>query len=153
RSAPGAFRVYRFGRVPGLYSFPNRCSSGGRMKAGGGGLTVDQVNNINSGLIVVSCLLAFVLPFHLFLFAYGVLGPLHYLTEISWLHDRNYFTKGKYDWLVLVALCLPVVFGHYFAIRDGVTTAAIYLAFGGGLAMACIKSVPLKGMALLLLLL
>jgi hypothetical protein len=34
--------------------------------------------------------------------AYAYLGPLHYLTEISWLHDRNYFSKGKYDFLVLL---------------------------------------------------
>jgi len=34
--------------------------------------------------------------------AYAYLGPLHYLTEISWLHDRNYFSKGKYDFLILL---------------------------------------------------
>ena len=32
----------------------------------------------------------------MFLFAYAFLGPLHYLTEISWLHDRQYFAKGKF---------------------------------------------------------
>ena len=30
------------------------------------------------------------------------LGPLHYLTEISWLHDRQYFSKGKYDFTFLL---------------------------------------------------
>jgi hypothetical protein len=36
--------------------------------------------------------------------AYAFLGPLHYLTEISWLHDRNYFSKGKYDFIVLLII-------------------------------------------------
>ena len=42
-----------------------------------------------------------------FLFAYAVLGPEHYLTEISWLHKRGYFTRGKYDFLLLGGLALP----------------------------------------------
>jgi hypothetical protein len=49
-------------------------------------------------------LLAYFLPFETFLFAYAFLGPLHYLTEISWLHDRNYFSKGKYDFVVLLVI-------------------------------------------------
>ncbi len=55
--------------------------------------------------MIVSAVLAFVLPFELFLFSYAVLGPLHYLTEIGWLHKKNYFTKGKYDFLFLSVLC------------------------------------------------
>lgn len=42
-------------------------------------------------LISVCFLLAVILPFELFLFAYAVLGPLHYLTEIRWLHTKKYF--------------------------------------------------------------
>jgi len=34
---------------------------------------------------------AYAVPFELLLFSYVVLGPAHYLTEISWLHDRKYF--------------------------------------------------------------
>ena len=45
----------------------------------------------------MSCIAAFIMPFEVFLFAYAFMGPLHYLTEISWLHDRQYFAKGKYD--------------------------------------------------------
>jgi hypothetical protein len=61
-----------------------------------------RINSINIGLMVLSCLAAFIMPFEVFLFAYAFLGPLHYLTEISWLHDKQYFTKGKYDFLVLL---------------------------------------------------
>lgn len=60
--------------------------------------------------MVVSAVLAFVLPFELFLFSYAVLGPLHYLTEIGWLHKKNYYTKGKYDFLFLSVLCVLVFY-------------------------------------------
>ena len=65
----------------------------------------DRINYINTGLIILSCMVAFFIPFELFLFSYGVLGPLHYLTEIGWLHKKNYYTKGKYDFIFLVVLC------------------------------------------------
>ena len=76
-------------------------------------VSVDQVNYLNIGLMIVSCIAAFLFPFELFLISYAVLGPLHYLTEISWLHDRNYFTEAKpgkrkqrphRGWLTLVAI-------------------------------------------------
>lgn len=63
--------------------------------------------------MIVSCVAAFLFPFELFLFSYAVLGPLHYLTEISWLHERNYFTEARPGkrkqrahggWLTLVAI-------------------------------------------------
>lgn len=57
--------------------------------------TIDRINYLNIGLMVGSCVLAYVFPFQLFLFSYAVLGPLHYLTEISWLHERNYFTESE----------------------------------------------------------
>src|SRR5262245_18143978 len=72
------------------------------------GLSTDQVNYLNIGLMIVAMLAAFVRPFELFLFAYAFLGPLHYLTEISWLHDRNYFTRGKYDCLVLIGIACVI---------------------------------------------
>ena len=63
--------------------------------------------------MVLSAILAFILPFELFLFSYAVLGPLHYLTEIGWLHKKNYFTKGKYDFLFLSVLCALVFYFSY----------------------------------------
>ena len=65
--------------------------------------SADQVNCLNMGLMLLSAGLAFRFPFELFIFSYTVLGPLHYLTEISWLKDRHFYTQGKYDYLVLVA--------------------------------------------------
>ena len=67
----------------------------------------DQINYLNIGLMFISMIAAFVMPFEVFLFAYAFLGPLHYLTEISWLHDRKYFSTGKYDFIVLLGVgCL-----------------------------------------------
>lgn len=60
-----------------------------------------RINLMNVGLMIFSCIAVFIMPFEVFLFAYAVMGPLHYLTEISWLHDRQYFTKGKFDSIVL----------------------------------------------------
>jgi hypothetical protein len=64
--------------------------------------TTDQINYLNIVLMALAAGLAFRFPFELFLFSYTVLGPLHYLSEISWLRDRNYYTQGKYDYLVLI---------------------------------------------------
>ena len=73
-------------------------------------LNNDQIHYANIGLMIVSAILAFILPFELFLFSYAVLGPLHYLTEIGWLHKKNYYTKGKYDFVFLTVLCALVFY-------------------------------------------
>ncbi|NQY28014.1 MAG: hypothetical protein HRT69_00920 [Flavobacteriaceae bacterium] len=59
------------------------------------------IDKINLGLIIISFLLACLLPFELFLFGYAVLGPLHYLTETNWIVDKNYFVANNY-WKYLV---------------------------------------------------
>ncbi len=76
-------------------------------------ITDSQIHYLNIGLMFLSALLAFILPFELFLFSYAVLGPLHYLTEIGWLHKKNYFTKGKYDFIFLSFLCVLVFYFSY----------------------------------------
>lgn len=69
----------------------------------------DRLNYLNIGLMAVSCAVAVVVPFELFLFAYAVLGPAHYLTEISWLQKRQFFTPRKYDAWLLAALAVLVI--------------------------------------------
>ncbi len=61
------------------------------------GATGDRLDQLNMALMLASCAAAFALPFELFLFAYAVLGPLHYLTEISWIHDKGYFVGPEGD--------------------------------------------------------
>src|SRR5436189_3490026 len=75
-------------------------------------LTTNQINYLNIGLMTGACLLAFLFPFELFLVSYAVLGPLHYLTEISWLHDRQYFAPRRIDWLPLVLCAVLITLGN-----------------------------------------
>jgi hypothetical protein len=67
-------------------------------------------NAINAVLIVLSAVVAYWFPFELFLFAYGVLGPIHYFTEINWLHRKDYFLqktdKQIYLWIMVVVMAL-----------------------------------------------
>lgn len=64
-------------------------------------MSVLNIDKINLGLILISFLLACLLPFELFLFGYAVLGPLHYLTETNWIINKNYFVANNY-WKYLV---------------------------------------------------
>lgn len=91
-------------------------------------MTTAKINYINIGLIILSCIVAFFIPFELFLFSYGVLGPLHYLTEIGWLHKKNYFTKGKYDFVFLTVIC-AVLFYYTFNPSGNHLIAADLIAF------------------------
>lgn len=59
------------------------------------------VDKLNIGLILFSFLIALFFPFELFLFSYAFLGPIHYLTEINWLHQKNYFIKTNSKWMLL----------------------------------------------------
>ena len=56
--------------------------------------------------------MSYVLPFELLLISYIVLGPAHYYTEISWLHDRNYFMPHR---ALAVILALAALGGMFIA--------------------------------------
>lgn len=110
-----------------------------------------RINVTNIGLMIFSCIAAFIMPFEVFLFAYAVMGPLHYLTEISWLHDRQYFTKGKYDslalWGIGVIILLESLAMHYnwnwpFSSQFG--NKIIFVALTGSILMVFVKNVFLK---------
>lgn len=88
------------------------------------------IHHLNSGLIILSCLIAFFIPFELFLFSYAVLGPLHYLTEIGWLHKKNYFTKGKYDFVILSLICTVMVYYNFNPPKKGVGIIPDLILFG-----------------------
>jgi hypothetical protein len=91
-------------------------------------LSLDEINYLNVGLMLLAAALAFVIPFELFLFAYAVLGPLHYLSEISWLHDRKYFTVRDRDYLLFLALGVLAAIDYY------ASSASLELATGIGIA-------------------
>lgn len=102
----------------------------------------DRINFLNIGLMLLSCVVALFIPFELFLFAYAVLGPAHYLTEISWLQKRRFFTRGEHDyWLlgglaVLLFLSSPLS-SQGFSQQEHTTTVATYtfLALGSALVL------------------
>lgn len=123
-------------------------------------LTTTQINYLNVALMIVSCVIAFRFPFELFLFSYAVLGPLHYLTEISWLHERKYFTEGKRGktskrahkgWLVLVGVTMTALIAGFIAV-EGIGTRVnpkweitfFYLVFVTALLVTVIKDRPAK---------
>src|SRR5215467_9024638 len=102
----------------------------------------DRVNYLNIGLMLASCSIALYIPFELFLFAYAVLGPAHYLTEISWLEKRGFFTKGKYDFWLLGGLAALLFFSapwssQTYNQQDPFNTGAFtFLALGSALVLA-----------------
>ena len=138
-------------------------------------MTAKQIDLLNIGLMLVSIVLAVMIPFHLFLLSYAVLGPLHYLTEIGWLDDKNYFANKKRDVWILVGLCAFVTLafslgqmGNYEFSKNWMKAlesrglkpavafvakwekSAIFVAFISGLALAFIKK-PLYKYGLIVL--
>jgi hypothetical protein len=112
---------------------------------------IERIDLVNIGLMALSCILAFLLPFELFLFSYAVLGPLHYLTEIGWLHQKGYYTKGKYDFVVLVALACCITLGFFKVTPwfNSVSTNFIYISFLCGIALAALRDSTLKTLAII----
>ncbi|MEI8279298.1 MAG: hypothetical protein WCG87_06000 [Bacteroidota bacterium] len=74
----------------------------------------DRLNYMNMGLMLVASAVALVLPFEILLFMYAVLGPLHYLTEISWLKKKQFYSPGKNDYIVLALLCVLCVLPNLY---------------------------------------
>jgi hypothetical protein len=128
--------------------------------------TADQINYLNIGLMTVSCAAAYAVPFELFLFSYAVLGPLHYLTEISWLHDRKYFVSPKpagrfaraeRSWLALVVVTAVLMLYGLVAEKTGMSApspvweiALVYVVFITALLLVFVKN-RIAGTALVVL--
>jgi hypothetical protein len=112
-------------------------------------LTTQVIDWLNIAFMIASAVAAYFLPFEVFLFAYAVLGPLHYLTEISWLHERRYFASGKYDYLWLLALTIALFVSVFLVpwreMARGQETGRFvaagigYLAFLSALAMTVFR--------------
>lgn len=107
---------------------------------------LDRINYTNIALMLASAAVACVLPFELFLIAYAVLGPLHYLTQISWLHDRGYFTTGRWDWVPLALLgllSLEAAYGRWLG-----WLGSPFVAFALGIAVAFVRNTAVKAATL-----
>lgn len=111
---------------------------------------LDRVNFLNIGLMVASFGLAYYFPFELFLAAYAVLGPLHYLTEISWLHDRKYFSHGRVGVVLLAACTFLATYAYTWGLGAWVSRFdPVLLAFTFSCAVAFLQNRALRiaGMA------
>lgn len=74
-------------------------------------MTTAKLDLLNVGLMLLALGLACAAPYEAFLVAYAFLGPLHYLTEISWLHDRKNFCTRRIDAVFLILPTVLVFFG------------------------------------------
>ena len=123
----------------------------------------DKINYLNIGLMLVTMVLAYYFPFETFLLAYAFLGPLHYLTEISWLHDRQYFTKGKYDFIPLLLIGIALSYAAFAKdagfdmefyntfVELGLFDKLLVLALFSSLLFAFVKNIPVKIFSILFL--
>ncbi len=91
-------------------------------------MTPKHVDYLNIGLILLSAILAFVFPIGLFIFAFVILGPLHYFTEINWLDQKQYFTTSKnriWFWIGFTATCL-IMFPKFYFYVSGAKTGQVF---------------------------
>lgn len=85
----------------------------------------NNLDKLNIGLIACSAFLAYLFPLELFIFTYAILGPLHYVTEINWLNDKNYYFSNKsWIWLLVgttasIILFAPKLYYEYGNIDSG----------------------------------
>lgn len=84
-----------------------------------------SLNLLNMALMVAALVAAIFIPFQLFLIAYAVLGPLHYLTQISWLHNRGYFVSGRSPAILMIVLAALVIAGSPFAMGSHAIVALV----------------------------
>lgn len=104
-------------------------------------LTVLETDRLNIVLMVLSLVPAFFLPFSTFLFVYAFLGPLHYLTEINWLHKKQYFTQNKYEYgfIYLLTAIIGLLILFKSPLR-GYTPLLTFTVFFGTLGFVALKN-------------
>lgn len=71
---------------------------------------MQRIDIAHLALLLAALAAAYVLPFELILLSYAILGPAHYFTEISWLHDRGYFLPHRGIAIGLAAVALGAMF-------------------------------------------
>ncbi len=88
-----------------------------------------RLEQVNIALMVFSALLAYFFPFETFVWSFALLSPLHYFSEISWLHGKNFYLSHRLEIALLIVLAL-VVLGIRFDVIQGNFLIASLLAFG-----------------------
>ena len=105
----------------------------------------DRINYYNILAMLASACLAIIIPFELVLLSYAILGPAHYLTEISWLKGREFFTLKSYDYLIIVAI---LVLGLLFRLSYA---NLLFYTFGISFILLFIKANIYRALAAILL--
>src|SRR5688500_6196038 len=93
------------------------------------------------------CAAAHAFPAELLLLAYAVVGPVHYLTQLSWLWDRRFFSRDEAATAALALLAVPLALGS-LAAASGPAWAA--LALGAAAAAGAPRRAVAAGAGLLL---
>lgn len=101
--------------------------------------------------MLISLIASFILPFEVFLFSYAILGPLHYLTEISWLEKKNFFIGSKNDIWIFVLMVVFITIGMFNESSKINSFIASFL-FAGFIYALVILYVKNTGMKLLIVL-
>ena len=101
---------------------------------------LSRINYYNALAMLAAATLSVVIPFELVLLSYAILGPAHYLTEISWLGDRQFFTLKKYDWLfivvvVIISLLLKLPFANLLFYTFGLSFILMVVKANTGRAL------------------
>ena len=85
----------------------------------------NSTDKLNIVLIILSAIFAYNYPLELFILAYSILGPLHYITEINWLNDKSYYFSTK-NWIWLstgliaaIVLTIPKLYFEYGNMESG----------------------------------
>ena len=103
-------------------------------------LNIDQTNIL---LMLISLAAAFVLPFELVLISYAFLGPAHYLTQISWMHDRDYFVDWKWLWVPFICIIAVLAVSNIYRTEytDPIAYGTVLLALMVSLSMLATKDI------------
>lgn len=100
-------------------------------------MIVSRINHLNTLFIIATCIAAHYYPYHLLVASYAFLGPAHYLTQISWLHDRKYFAQNPANaplvfTLITVTLLLLSPFSPELYVIALIASLAMLLPLSAG---------------------
>ena len=98
---------------------------------------------VHLALMVTALGLTYLVPFELLLLSYVVLGPAHYATEISWLHDRKYFLPRRGIAMGLAAVAVVAVL-----IDNASWFGFVMWAAFAGCALLAVSTTAFQAMAL-----
>lgn len=76
-----------------------------------------STDKINLIMMLLALALAILFPFKTFLYSFAILGPLHYLTEINWLNEKQYFTSHNRHFKKIAVLA-TLIFILPFALKN-----------------------------------